>query len=72
MHPQAGSCDLPNLDCGGCDASCADALDVADCCGSVSDCWPGSRSDTKTSASVEKKIKEYEQRRRKRECERKE
>jgi putative component of membrane protein insertase Oxa1/YidC/SpoIIIJ protein YidD len=67
MHPQAGSCDLPDFDCGGCDASCGDALDVADCCTSVGDCWPGSRREPETSAEVEKKIKEFEQRRRKRE-----
>lgn len=67
LHRQAGSCDLPDADIGGCDASCGDALDVADCSVSVGDCWPGARRDIKPSAGVEEKVREYERRHRARE-----
>ncbi len=66
-HRQAGSCDLPSLECHGCDTSCGDAIDFADCCASVGECWPGRSRDMKTGPGIEAKKEEYERRRRERE-----
>jgi uncharacterized protein len=66
MHLQAGSCDLPSADCHGCDSTCGDVLDAAECCSGVGNCWPGRSRDMATGPGVEEKKKEYARRRRER------